>query len=91
VRRTAFTEVIATFSDANPAADVSDFTASIDWGDGQVTTGVISAQPGGGFAVEGGHGYKHKGDYAATVTVQDVGGSSASASGTVTVTNKSGK
>jgi hypothetical protein len=90
VKRTAFGATVATFTDANPAADVGDFTASIDWGDGQVTTGAISAQP-GGFAVAGTHAYKGKGDYPVTVLVQDVGGSTATAVGTASVTNKSGK
>jgi hypothetical protein len=91
VRRTAFTETVATFTDANPAAAVGDFSASIDWGDGQVTAGAISAEPGGGFAVDGSHTYKHKGDFAVTVDVQDVGGSTATAVGTATVTNKPAK
>jgi hypothetical protein len=91
LKRTTFTAAVATFTDANPAADVGDFTASIDWGDGQVTTGAISAQPLGGFAVEGSHSYKSKGDYAVAVHVQDVGGSTATAVGNATVTNKSGR
>jgi hypothetical protein len=87
-RRAALAETVATFTDANPAADLGDFTASIDWGDGQVTTGAISAQSGGGFAVEGSHSYKHKGDFVVTVDVQDAGGSTATAISDATVTNK---
>jgi uncharacterized protein DUF4214 len=90
-KRTVFSGTVATFTDANPAADVGNFTASIDWGDGQVTTGAVSAQPLGTFAVAGSHSYKAKGDYPVTVQVQDVGGSTATVSGNATVTNKSGK
>jgi hypothetical protein len=90
-RRTEFTETVATFTDANPTADVADFTATIDWGDGQATSGAISAEPGGGFAVEGSHSYKHKGYFSVTVDVQDVGGSTATAVGNASVRNKSGK
>jgi hypothetical protein len=91
VKQATFTEVVATFADANPAADVAEFIASIDWGDGQATTGLINAQPGGGFAVEGSHAYKHKGDYAVTVLIQDAGGSTATAVESVSVATKSGR
>ena len=35
--------VLATFTDANPAGEASDYTAMIDWGDGQTTAGTIAA------------------------------------------------
>src|SRR5262249_48691218 len=51
------TGIVASFIDANPNATASDFTATIDWGDGTSTTGTIVAQTGGGFAVDGAHTY----------------------------------
>jgi hypothetical protein len=91
LKRMPFSGTVATFTDANPAAPVSDFTASIDWGDGQVTTGVINMQAGGVFAVAGSHTFKGRGDYPVTVTVRDDGGSTATAVGVASVVNKSGK
>src|SRR5262249_14709524 len=38
-----FTGVVATFTDANPAGQVSDFTAQIDWGNGQTSAGTVVA------------------------------------------------
>ena len=48
---------VATFTDANPNATASDFTATIDWGDGTSTSGTVVAQSGGSFAVDGTHTY----------------------------------
>ena len=76
---------VATFTDANPNATASDFTATIDWGDGTSTTGTVVAQSGGGFAVDGAHTYADEGQYTIGVTVNDVGGSTASATSTATV------
>ena len=42
---------VATFTDANPNAVASDFTATINWGDGTTpTAGTVSADAGGGFS-----------------------------------------
>ena len=38
-----FSGTVAYFSDANPNGQAGDFTASIDWGDGTVTAGTITA------------------------------------------------
>src|SRR5262249_12912540 len=45
---------VATFSDSNNTDQASDFTASIDWGDGQTTSGIVSGRN-GSFTVSGGH------------------------------------
>jgi len=74
-----FSGVVARFSDADPAALPSDFTATIDWQDGVVTPGTISKDPSGGFDVAGGHTYSIGGLKVVVVTIQDIGGSSASA------------
>ena len=44
-----FTGVVATFTDADPNGSIGDFSAIIDWGDGQTSAGVIAALVGGGF------------------------------------------
>jgi hypothetical protein len=77
---------VATFTDANPNAAASDFTATINWGDGTSTTGTVVAQNGGGFAVNGGHTYANEGTYTVGVTINDVGGSTASATSSASIT-----
>ena len=69
---------VATFTDANPNATASDFTATINWGDGTSTSGTVVAQNGGSFAVDGTHTYADEGKYAVSTTIKDVGGSTAS-------------
>jgi hypothetical protein len=78
-------ETIATFTDANPNAPASDFTATIDWGDGTSTAGTVVAQNGGGFAVDGTHTYVDGGQFNIGVSIDDVGGAKASASSTASV------
>jgi hypothetical protein len=87
-KKTDSTETVATFTDANPAAGAGDFAASIDWGDGQTSSGVISAAPNGGFAVDGNHRYDTKGSYQVTVQVQDAGGATVTAVSNATVGTK---
>lgn len=88
VKKTTFTGSVATFTDANPAGKASEFTASIVWGDGRTSPGTVSALTGGGFAVVGTHRYEAKGAYAVAVHIADMGGSTADAAGTATVTSK---
>src|SRR5206468_9788128 len=47
---------VATFSDPGSSDPASDFTASIDWGDGTTTAGTISGSS-GDFTVTGSHTY----------------------------------
>ena len=44
--------VVANFSDADPSGMVSDYTATISWGDGNTTAGTVAAS-GPGFSVSG--------------------------------------
>jgi len=80
------TGTVAKFTDANPDGKVSDYTASIDWGDESTSTGTIKAAEGGGFLVSGSHTYAAVGNYKITVTIKDVGGSEAVASSTAKIT-----
>src|SRR5205085_6156163 len=72
-------------TDANPNATASDFTATIDWGDGTNTTDTVVAQSGSGFEVEGVHTYVNGGQFNVGVTIDDVGGSTATAIATAAV------
>ncbi len=76
---------VATFTDADPNGVPSDYTATIDWGDGSTSTGTVAAATSGGFAVTGSHSYAEEGSYPITVQIADVGGSAASARGAANV------
>lgn len=79
-----FSGVVAHFSDADPDGTTADYTATIGWGDGSSSPGIV--QPSGaGFDVSGGHTYGSAGSYALTIAVGDAGGASANASGSATV------
>ncbi len=80
-----FSATVATFKDADPAGVASDYTASIDWGDGSSTAGTVSAAAGGGFAVAGSHTYASSGAYQTTVTINDAGGATTTATGSANV------
>ena len=83
---------LATFTDADPAGTPSDYTATIDWGDGTTgTPGAVAASPGGGFAVNGSHGYTYAGTYPVAITVRDAGGATATAQTTVAVSLPGGQ
>ena len=56
----AFTGTVATFTDADPAGTSSDYSATINWGDGSVSAGTI-APSGSGFQVTGTHTYSGSG------------------------------
>jgi predicted pyridoxine 5'-phosphate oxidase superfamily flavin-nucleotide-binding protein len=81
----SFTGVVGNFRDANANGSASDFTASIDWGDGNTTSGTIAANGAGGFKVTGTHTYAEEGPFAVSITVQDLGGSSTVISSTAGV------
>lgn len=65
---------IATFTDDDPLGTLSDYTATIDWGDGATSAGTVSATA-AGFAVSGSHVYARSGLYPVHTTVVDAGGS----------------
>lgn len=52
-----FNGTVATFTDVNAGAVAADFTATINWGDGTSSPGVVVADPNGGFDVTGTHTY----------------------------------
>lgn len=75
----------ATFTDANPNGKVSDYSATISWGDGTTSTGRVVKNPQGGFAVLAAHQYAASGTYTLTLTINDSGGSSVTATKTLVV------
>ena len=79
-----FSGVMATFTDADPDA-TTDWTATIAWGDGQITPGTISVDSNGGFDVSGTHTYAMGGNFTFSVAIVDVGGSTATVTATATV------
>ena len=82
-----FSGVVATLVDPDTSATASEYTATIDWGDGSaLDTGAV-AGIGGSFTVTGGHAYTEEGGYTITTTVTDVDARSntATASSTATV------
>jgi hypothetical protein len=67
---------VASFEDADPRGAVGDYTATIDWGDGQTTAGTVVAE-GAIFDVTGPHKYAADGKFQITVVVKDAGGANA--------------
>ena len=78
---------VAAFTDANPSALLSDFTATIDWGDGTTSNGTVILDPSSGFDILGSHTYTAIGKFVLTINILDVGGSTAQVTNTVTVGN----
>ncbi|HVC97874.1 MAG TPA: choice-of-anchor Q domain-containing protein, partial [Pirellulales bacterium] len=81
----AFNGPVATFTDADPAGAVGDYTATIAWGDGATSTGTITQMAGGGFAVSGAHAYAEESTGSISVTIRDTGGSAATVTSTANV------
>ncbi|HVX64855.1 MAG TPA: TIGR03118 family protein [Pirellulales bacterium] len=80
-----FSGVVGSFTDGNPGAAVSNFTATIDWGDGATTSGTVVATA-GGFNVVGSHSFGEEGmSQAVQITIHDVGGSSTTIASTADV------
>jgi len=79
---------LATFTDENPFGMLNDFTATVDWGDGFTTSGLVTGPAGpssGPWQVTGSHQYDCAGIYNIRIIVTDDGGSSSVAMTTATV------
>ncbi len=86
------TTLSATFSDANVNAPASDFSGTINWGDGNPATSItsadVTANGDGSFTINASYQYAEESGatpYSITVTINDVGGSSTSNIGSTTV------
>lgn len=86
--QTSFNGAVAVFEDDNPAATSSDFTATIDWGDGSPTTIGSIGSSSAAFVVLSQHTYADEGAFTVTVTISDVspGTGTATTTDTATVT-----
>ena len=78
----SFSGTVASFTDTDSSTTVGDLTATINWGDGTTTAGIVSGSA-GAFAVSGTHTYAGAGQDAVTVTLSD------DAPGTATATANS--
>jgi hypothetical protein len=88
VANQGFTATVGVGNDSDPNVTSADLTATIDWGDGAVDTGVPVQGPDGNgdFGIDGTHTYGSDGQYAITVTVDDtLNGTEAVATSTATV------
>jgi uncharacterized repeat protein (TIGR01451 family) len=86
---TTFSGTVATFTNTGyPANVASDFTATINWGDGSTSTvsGSSITGTGGTLAVAGSHVYTAAGTETATVILSDDAPGTASATATATIT-----
>ena len=75
---TSFSGRVASFTDADPSATPSDYTATITWGDGSSTPGTVTGPDGGPFTISGAHVYATTGKFNIITTVKDAGGAATS-------------
>ena len=80
----AFNGTVANLHDGDPAAPLSDFTATINWGDSSTSAGTVSGS-GGNYTVAGSHTYGTTGFFNVNVHVDDVGGSTADTTSACTI------
>jgi streptogramin lyase len=73
------TDVVANFTDNDTGVTQSNFTVTINWGDGtplDTTTGTVeqtgTGTTGNTFSVSGTHTYANKGNFTITVTIHDI-------------------
>jgi Ca2+-binding RTX toxin-like protein len=88
-----FSGTVASFTDTDTSTAAGDLTASINWGDGTISVGIVSGSA-GAFTVSGSHTYASSGQDAVTVTLTDdaPGTATATANSTAVVgtTNQTG-
>lgn len=66
------TRPLATFTDSTPGARVAHYTATVDWGDGKRTPGVIRQAGAGRFSVFGSHRYLDPTRYSVAVHIHRI-------------------
>ncbi len=73
-----FTGTVAKLTDGDAGGAATDYSATIDWGDGSgQSAGTIVSDGAGGWLVQGSHTYLDAGNYTMTVLAADVGGGTA--------------
>ena len=76
----------ATFVDPGGAKDLSEYSATISWGDGQTSAGTITYDAvSNTFSVRGDHTYLNDGTYELTTTIRHVGAPDAAVSYSVSI------
>ena len=78
-----FSGTVARFTDTDTVSTAADFVATIDWGDGTTTAGVVSGGS-GAFLVSGTHTYASHQTFAVVVTLADAAPGTATATTTST-------
>jgi ELWxxDGT repeat protein len=79
-----FNRNVASFTDPGGAEDITQYQATINWGDGSTSKGTILLG-GSHLRVSGQHAYAEQGAYTVSVSVTDGGGPASTAQTTVTV------
>jgi hypothetical protein len=79
------THTVATFTDPDAGATAAEYSATIDWGDGNTSAGAITGSTGGPFTVAASHTYADEGTYVVGVTITDVDAGQGDAHGTSSV------
>jgi hypothetical protein len=77
--------VVAEFTDPVTNEPLSNYAASIDWGDGNTSAGTVVPEGGGNFAVTGSNTYAKAGSDTISVYIADAGGAWAVATSTISV------
>ncbi|MGH7138759.1 MAG: TIGR03118 family protein, partial [Pirellulales bacterium] len=80
-----FTGAVAAIASAISGAIPSDFTATINWGDGTSSAATLTPTANGGFLVDGSHVFHEEGAETIAVTVSDNASPSSTVSSTATV------
>jgi hypothetical protein len=81
----SFTGAVATFGQPIPGASADDYSATIDWGDGNTSDGTIATNATGGFTVTGSNTFEATGSLGVTVRIDDNAGTTATATTSATV------
>ncbi len=81
----SFQGKVASFSTTDLHATSTDFTAVVDWGDGQSSNGVVVPTGSGRFQVTADHTYAGTGTYSVTTTIRDDEGQSVADTTTASV------
>ena len=87
VRGKRFSGIVASFSDSARRDLAADFMASISWGDGRESSGVVEALGNGAFRVLGTKTFRDAGVYPVTVTISDARGRTVKARSVARVRN----
>jgi hypothetical protein len=80
-----FNGAVGVVSDDNPLARPADFTVTIAWGDGHISSGSLDPDGNGKFEIRGSNTYAMPGSYRVHISVSDAGRVSAAGDGAAEV------